>query len=247
MNIYNYGVRKRKQVVACATLLPAVAVAFLRAAGDARGRTPAGPALDALAAPSRADVSLIVAESTVFCRRKKFVGAAVDEELWFVVDAVVEPVARLVGPVDALVALVPEAVAVVAASRVSPPDEARRPVFEEVADMERWTLRWPPAAALVEPVAVEPLEACDEEWPDEGTKEAGPEVAAADSARGVIPRNDNELPDRDPSLSNCNSTFNNKTTVLKPHVAITVQVVFGLPSSLHHILLNSYLLICSTG
>lgn len=184
-----------------APVLPAVAVAFLRAAGDARGRTPAGPALDALAAPSRADVSLIVAESTVFCRRKKFVGAAVDEELWFVVDAVVEPVARLVGPVDALVALVPEAVAVVAASRVSPPDEARRPVFEEVADMERWTLRWPPAAALVEPVAVEPLEACDEEWPDEGTKEAGPEVAAADSARGVIPRNDNELPDRDPSLS----------------------------------------------
>ena len=197
-------------------MLPAVAVAFLRAAGEARGRTPAGPALEALAAPSRADVSLIVAESTVFWRRKKLVGAAADDdELWLVVDDVVDPAARLAAPVAAPVELVPVAVAVVAASRVSPPEEARRPVFEEVEEMERWTLRWPAAAVLVEPVAVEPLEACDEEWPDVGTKEAGPEAAAADSARGVIPRNDNELPDRDPSLSNCNSTtFNNKTTVL---------------------------------
>lgn len=117
--------------------LPEVAVAFLRAAGEARGRTPAGPALDALAAPSRAEVSLIVAESTVFCRRKKLVGAAVDDELWLVVDDVVEPVARLAVPVVVLAALVPEVAAVVAVSRVSPPDEARRPVFEEVAEIER--------------------------------------------------------------------------------------------------------------
>ena len=45
---------------------------------------------------------------------------------------------------------VPEALAVVAASRVSPPEEARRPVLDEVAEMERWTLRG--AEALVEPV-----------------------------------------------------------------------------------------------
>lgn len=95
---------------------------------------------------------------------------------------------------------VPEApLAVVAASRVSPPEEARRPVFEDVAEMERLTLAR--AEAFVDPVA-DPVEACDEEWPDEGTKEAGPEAAAADSARGVMPRKDKELPDRDPSLSN---------------------------------------------
>ena len=44
----------------------ALAVAFLMAAGDAKGRTPVGPPLEALPAPSRADVSLMVAESTVF-------------------------------------------------------------------------------------------------------------------------------------------------------------------------------------
>ena len=48
-----------------------LAVAFFMAAGEARGLTPAGPPLEAFAAPSLADVSLMVAESTVFCRRKK--------------------------------------------------------------------------------------------------------------------------------------------------------------------------------
>ena len=129
-----------------------MAVAFLMAAGEASGRTPVGPPLDALAAPSRADVSLIVAESTVFCRRKKLVGAAeADDELWLVVVGVVPPpVPPLVAPVPArltpAVALavvedVPVVVAVVVASRVSPPDEARRPVLDDVAEMERWTLR----------------------------------------------------------------------------------------------------------
>lgn len=131
------GLLNRLLLGLAAPVLPEVAVAFLRAAGEARGRTPAGPALDAFAAPSRAEVSLIVAESTVFCRRKKLVGAAVDDELWLVVDDVVEPVARLAVPVVVLAALVPEVAAVVAVSRVSPPDEARRPVFEEVAEIER--------------------------------------------------------------------------------------------------------------
>jgi hypothetical protein len=43
-----------------------LAVAFFMAAGEASGRTPVGPPLEALPAPSRADVSLMVAESTVF-------------------------------------------------------------------------------------------------------------------------------------------------------------------------------------
>jgi len=69
--------------LAAPALTVALAVAFLMAAGEARGRTPVGPPPVALAAPSRADVSLIVAESTVFCRRKKLVGA-VTVELWLV-------------------------------------------------------------------------------------------------------------------------------------------------------------------
>lgn len=57
-------------------------------------------------------------------------------------------------------AAAPEALALEAASRVSPPDDARRPVFDDVAEMERWTLRCP-EAAFVEPVP-DPVEACDE-------------------------------------------------------------------------------------
>ena len=171
------------------------------AAGEARGRTPVGPPPVALAAPSRADVSLIVAESTVFCRRKKLVGA-VTVELWLVPWGVTAVEARLPAEAVAATALAaaPEALALEAASRVSPPDDARRPVFDDVAEMERWTLRCPEAEAFVEPVP-EPVEACDE-WVDEGTNEAGPDVTAAASGREGTPRNDKELPDRDPSLSN---------------------------------------------
>lgn len=57
-------------------------------------------------------------------------------------------------------AVAPEALALVAASRVSPPDDARRPVFDDVAEMERWTFLCP-EAAVVEPVP-EPVDACDE-------------------------------------------------------------------------------------
>ena len=175
------------------------------AAGEASGRTPVGPPLEALPAPSRADVSLMVAESTVFWRRKKLVGAA-PLELWLVtwgVAAVEErlPAVTVVAPAlapEATAEAAPEALALVAASRVSPPDDARRPVLDEVAEIERWTLRWPPVA-LTETVAVPDPDW--EEWPEEGT-EAGPEAAAAVSVRGGTPRNDNELPDRDPSLSN---------------------------------------------
>lgn len=180
------------------------------AAGEARGLTPVGPPPAALAAPSRADVSLMVAESTVFWRRKKLVGAPPDE-MWLPDVGVAAVEARepaedgltpavVVVPLAAAaadVAVAPEALAFVAASRVSPPDDARRPPgLDEVAEMDRWTLRCPDA--LVEPV-VDPVDACDE-WPDEGTREVGPD-ATADSVRGGTPRSDKELPDRDPSLS----------------------------------------------
>lgn len=126
----------------------ALAVAFFMADGEARGRTPVGvPA--ALAAPILVDVSLMVAESTVFWRRKKLVGAEAPLlELWFVTGAA-EADVRLpeddVGVTPALpgaaVAADPEALAFEAASRVSPPDDARRPVLDDVAEMERCTLR----------------------------------------------------------------------------------------------------------
>ena len=57
----NWAVQEGKSVPV------ALAVAFLMAAGEANGRTPVGPPLEALAAPRRADAaSLMVAESTVF-------------------------------------------------------------------------------------------------------------------------------------------------------------------------------------
>jgi hypothetical protein len=111
------------------------------------------------------------------------------------------PAVAVVAPAlapEATAEAAPEALALVAASRVSPPDDARRPVLDEVAEIERWTLLWPPVA-LTETVAVPDPDW--EEWPEEGT-EVGPEAAAAVSVRGGTPRNDNELPDRDPSLSN---------------------------------------------
>lgn len=129
----------------------AFAVAFLMAAGEARGLTPVGPPLEALAAPSRADVSLMVAESTVFCRRKKLVGGGTADETWLEAVGVTDVEARLPAD-DGVVAVVPlalaaaapapEALALAAASRVSPPDDARRPPgLDDVAEMERWTLR----------------------------------------------------------------------------------------------------------
>ena len=57
-------------------------------------------------------------------------------------------------------AATPEALALVADLRVSPPNDARRLVFDEVAEMERWTFLCP-EAAVVEPVP-EPVDACDE-------------------------------------------------------------------------------------
>lgn len=192
--------------LAAPALPVALAVAFLMADGEARGRTPVGVPAAALAAPIRADVSLMVAESTVFWRRKKLVGAAAPPlELWFVtwgaaVDDVrlpaddVADAPVLPGAADAAAA--PEALALDAASRVSPPDDARRPVLDDVAEMERCTLLWP--EALDDP-AVDPVEACEVEWPEAGTRDAGPEAAADASVRGA--RSDNELPDREPSLS----------------------------------------------
>ena len=175
------------------------------AAGEASGRTPVGPPLEALPAPSRADVSLMVAESTVFWRRKKFVGAT-PPELWLATWGVAAVEARLPAVAVVVPALVPEAaaeaapeaLALVAASRVSPPEDARRPVLDDVADIDRWTLRWP--EALTETVAVPDPDW--DEWPEDGTED-GPDAAVAASVRGGTPRNDNELPDLDPSLSNC--------------------------------------------
>ena len=190
-----------------------LAVAFLMAAGDASGLTPAEAAPEALeeeAAASLADVSLMVAESTVFWRRKKFEGAA-PVELWF--EEVWGDTTPVRLPAAGAAAFAPDAgaaeLAVVAvASRVSPPDDARRPpaVLLDVVEMERCTLRWPPPP-LAEPAADVVDEACEDEWPDDGTRDDGPDATAADSVRGGIPRSDKELPDRDPSLSNCQSEF----------------------------------------
>ena len=173
--------------------------------GEASGRTPVGvPPAAAFAAPIR--LSLIVAESTVFWRRKKLVGAAAPVPVWFApawgvaLDGVRLPDDEDVGVTPALPAAAAAAFAAappeafVAASRVSPPDDARRPVFDDVAEMERCTPLCPDA--LVDP-APDPVDAC--EPPDVGTSDAGPEAAAA-SVRGAL--NDKELPDREPSLSN---------------------------------------------
>lgn len=168
--------------------------------GEASGRTPVGVPAAAFAAPIRADVSLMVAESTVFWRRKKLVGGAAPPELWFADWGVAPDDVRLpdedVGVTPALpgtAAVAPVALAFAAASRVSPPDDARRPVLDDVADTERCTFLCP--EALDEP-AVDPVEAC--EPPEAGTSDAGPEAAAV-SVRGA--RSDSELPDREPSLS----------------------------------------------
>ena len=96
---------------------------------------------------------------------------------------------------------VPDALAVLAASRVSPPDDARRPVFEDVAEIDLCTFRWADAA-FVELVAEVVDDACDDVCPDVGTNEAGPDATAVVSTRGGMARNDKELPDLEPSLSN---------------------------------------------
>ncbi len=161
-----------------------LAVAFLMAAGEASGRTPVGPPPpDALAAPSRADVSLMVAESTVFWRRKKLEGGGAPPVLWLadvVVPAVRLPTAEPAADAAPAALLppppaAPDADAVMAASRVSPPDEARRPVFDDVAEMERWTLRGaadddalalapvPPTAAAPPPLVPVAAPAADED------------------------------------------------------------------------------------